>query len=603
MGKPMGKKKINILVMNQTGLRTRNVGCLLVLFFLIAAPARADYKADVDYTRLTSELGVSMPDGAGIPVSQVEAVMQVGTNQAWMPDPNHAQFAGKTITDISGAVPGVFSGHANAVGQRFYGGITSTSPGITAVSSYLAGDWISVGFLQVSPPGSVPLQPLFSASRISNHSWIGSMGAFDLDTLARLDWVVETDEMIQVAGFTGSSRRPLLSSAYNVISVNKTGALTTAGSASAGGIYTAGRTKPDIVAPATNASTATPRVASASALLIEVAHNNPGLSTDQKANSTTNRNGDTVYNAERVEVIKAALMAGADRTTGNTTSTDISDYRINTIDRTTNGLDRRFGAGQLNVYNSYHIIAAGEQNSIEDLPSGGGLIGQTGFDYDPEFGGSKGSNSTATYYLPAAVGPTRLTASLAWNMAVDGGKATSFNSSATLYDLNLLLFDVTDPDNWVLAGSSDSTNENTENMWQLLNSSKDYALQVETGAGQNQFNWDYALAWRITPVVPLAVDPIVLPDALLNAVYPPQTLTAVNGQPPYTWTIVGGVLPPGLNLSPSGAISGTPLVVFTNTNFTVQVTDAVLGTSTLALSLTVKNRDGCAFSCHGNPGF
>ncbi len=599
----MDRKKISILVMAPPSWWTRNTGCLLALFFLIGAPARADYKADVDYTRLASELGASMPDGAGIPVSQVEAVILVGTNQAWMPDPNNAQFGGKTITDVSGAVPGVFSGHANGVGQRFYGDITSTSPGITAVSSYLAGDWIGVGFLRVSPPGSVPLQPLFSASRISNHSWVGSMGTFDLDTLARLDWAVERDEMVQVAGFTGSSRRRLLSSAYNVISVNKTGALTTTGSASAGGIYTAGRTKPDIVAPATNASTAVPRVASASALLIEVAHNNPGLSTDQKAKSTTNRNGDTVYNAERVEVIKAALMTGADRTTGNTTSSDISDYRVNTIDRTTNGLDRRFGAGQLNVYNSYHIIAAGEQNSIEDLPNGGGLIGSTGFDYDPEFGGSKGSNTTATYYLPAAVGPTRVTASLVWNMAVDGGKVASFNGSATLYDLNLLLFDVTDHGNWVLAGSSDSTNENTENMWQLLNSSKDYALQVEIGAEQTQFNWDYGLAWRITPVVPLAVDRIILPDAFLVEAYPPQTLTAVNGQSPYTWTIVGGALPPGLKLSPSGTISGAPLMVLTSANFTVQVTDAASDAATLALSITVKTSNGCTFSCHDNPGF
>ncbi len=38
------------------------------------------------------------------------------------------------------------------------------------------------------------------------------------------------------------------------------------------------------------------------------------LSTDPSVTFTTNRNGDIIYNAERSEVVKAALMAGASRT-------------------------------------------------------------------------------------------------------------------------------------------------------------------------------------------------------------------------------------------------------------------------------------------------
>jgi len=577
-------------------------GALSTVLLLGTPAAQADYKSDVSYTALQSELGAGMPDGNGIPVSHVEASIQIGTNPAWMPDTGNAEFTGKTITDVSGAIPGVFSGHATAVGRKFYGNVTSTSPGITTIASLLADHWLGSGFLRVNTGGSPVYQPLSSASRISNHSWVGNARTYNMDALARLDWAIETDEMVQTVGFNGTATNPLLSSAYNVISVNNTAAPTTAGSASAGGIYTSGRTKPEIVAPANNTSSATPRVASAAALLIEVAHNNPGLSTDPAATSTANRNGDTIYNAERVEIIKAALMAGADRATGNSTSTDITDYRVAAADQTTNGLDRRFGAGQLNISNSYHIIAAGEQNSVEDQPGGAGLIGATGFDYDPAFGGSGGSNSTATYYFAPTAGPARLTVALAWNLSVAGGTPNNFNGTATLYDLDLQLYDVTDPGNWILVGNSQSTTENTENLWQLLDSGKNYALRVQRGVAQAAFKWDYGLAWQATPVPPLAIDPVVLPIAYWNEVYPAQTLTAAGGQPPYSWSVVSGALPPGLTISPNGVISGTP-TTFGLTSFTVQAADTASNTATVDVQISVQSRGYVCGVCHAATGF
>ncbi|MEE4353826.1 MAG: hypothetical protein V2J25_13275 [Desulfatiglans sp.] len=79
-------------------------------------------------------------------------------------------------------------------------------------------------------------------------------------------------------------------------------------------------------------------------------------------------------------------MAGADRFTFNTSTTDnIVDYR-NASYQTETGLDGRFGAGQVNIYNGYHIIAGGELNSDRDDPSGPGEIGWQGFDFDPFFG-------------------------------------------------------------------------------------------------------------------------------------------------------------------------------------------------------------------------
>ena len=76
--------------------------------------------------------------------------------------------------------------------------------------------------------------------------------------------------------------------------------------------------------------------------------------------STSNRNGAVIYNAERSETIKAALMAGASRFTFNTSTTaNVEDYRVAAANQTDNGLDWRYGAGQLNINNSYNILAAG----------------------------------------------------------------------------------------------------------------------------------------------------------------------------------------------------------------------------------------------------
>jgi hypothetical protein len=194
-------------------------------------------------------------------------------------------------------------------------------------------------------------------------------------------------------------------------------------------------------------------------------------------------------------------MAGADRWTSNTTDDDITDYRVNVADQTANGLDRRFGAGQLNIYHSYHIVAAGEQDSDQDdRGSGTGQIGVYGFDYDGAFGGQQGSNSEASYFFTVGTNIVKLTAALVWNIEIDPGPESSFDQDATLYDLDLMLYEVVDPGNpgtWILTSASNSASENTENVWIVLAPGKNYALQVTPGTGQPAFNWDYGLAWRI----------------------------------------------------------------------------------------------------------
>lgn len=480
---------------------------IMYVFILpfVNSDAFAGYKDDIGYTALQDEFGSAIPGGSFIPlVTQVEAALlldhdgddQTDKIKVWAPDPAHPEFTGKTVNEVSGS-PAFYSGHATSVGYRFYGNTNSIATGIKSIEHFLADHWLGRGYLM----GGRLLKPLITKSRVANHSWVGNAVEINSELLRRLDWVINMDEYIQAVG-PCRSNQPLLASAFNSIAVGQASGESGAGSIAVDTVYTSGRTCLQLIAPFKTASAAVPVVASGAAVLIELGHTNPGLSTDPAAVSTPNRNGDTIYNAERSEVIKAVLMAGADRVTHNSVIIDgsapnIVDYRADPANRTENGLDRRYGAGQINIYHSYKIIAAGEKNSEEDQPGSGGVIGHFGFDYDPFFGGVGGSNSAASYYFTVDTDFKRLWASLVWNINIDAGGGTIFNGTASVIDLDLILYDVSDPDApQLVAGSMDSAG-NTENIWIQLKKNKNYMLQVKPAPAQTGFEWDYALAWRI----------------------------------------------------------------------------------------------------------
>jgi hypothetical protein len=483
------------------------------LLVLPLAAAAADYRDDIGYVSLAAELGSATPSGLGVPVSQVENPVPVGPSSVWMPDIGDVEFSGKSIIDKSGGVTGVYSSHATGVAKLFYGLASSTAIDVSSVSVYSALTWVGSDFL-LTPTIGNGAQPLISASRVANHSWIGSTTnvanntTYDSPVLRRLDWVIDRDEFITAVGVNnGGSNVPLLSSSFNAIAVGRSDGGHAAGTVSVGlpaaydTTYTAGRVKPDLVAPDATTSGATALVSAAAALLVQVGHANAALSTDPVSQSTTNRAGNLIRNAERSEVIKAALMAGALRSTsGNVAAPDITDYRVAAGNQTSNGLDRRFGAGQLNIANSYHIIAAGEKNNIQDSSAGGGQAGLRGFDYDRRFGGAAGTNNdVATYYFPVQATDAQFTFALVWNLKIHGGSLSNFNSTAYFYNLDALLYDVTNAASPVLVASSTSTTENTENLNVVLTAGRAYSVQVKRAASQATFDWDFGAAWQITP--------------------------------------------------------------------------------------------------------
>jgi hypothetical protein len=82
----------------------------------------------------------------------------------------------------------------------------------------------------------------------------------------------------------------------------------------------------------------------------------------------------------------------------------------------------------------------------------------------------------------------------------------------------------------------------------------------------------------------LTIPPDVALQASVNGPYT-YTLQASGGTAPYTWSSTGS-LPPGLTMSSSGVITGTPTAAGTYT-FTARVTDAAGRTGTTEIAITI----------------
>lgn len=461
--------------------------------------ASAGVLEDIGYLRLAREVP-GLGDGSGVAVTQVEA-FQKDAPGAYCPDTTRSDLAHVEFLDgtgdyfddnVSKQVVGAPSGHATsqAVVMASTNG-ESMTPGVEGLTCFEAEDWIE---RQLINDGRVLLNPVRGGAPLANHSWVGTLSpdADTLNVLRRIDWLIDVDDQLHVMA-SRTADDEVGSHAFNTLHVRHTGRTAPIASRALDELYVAGRALIDVTVPAPNPSRATSRATSAAALL----------------------RASAAPEVPAPETLRAILMAGADRQVQNSDGSAIADYREDPEHRSDNGLDLRFGAGQLNVFNAYRILSAGATDSAED---GAGEIPPLGFDHDAEFGGAGGSNRRATYRFRTGGEPARLSATLAWNLFV-ADTAGFFDPAPSLVALALALWTV-DGNNETLVVASDSPADNTETLWIELEPHREYVLTVRTSE-PTPFSRPYALAWRI--------DASVVPNAQVPAVPGYSTLAAVLG--------------------------------------------------------------------------
>jgi len=452
-----------------------------------AGIAAADWKDEIGFTQLETELGMSTPTGDGVGVSQVEA----GTDTNYMPNTASSQFTGKTFVDATGTQGASSFSHATNVANVFFGNTASIAPGVTSIRSYQAIDWLNVQL--GSTTGTEPVSHEFSnlsgtiPLQVQNHSWVSRPPArSDYDSDAeydaavadaisdstfiseRVDFLVNRYDLLVVGGTDNSSSRPLpylLAPSYNSLIVGRSNGNHAAGTTS---FYGSGRYLPHIVAPGGTTSLATPMVSSTAAMLYET------------ANGT---------NASHVETMRAVLMAGA-------TKEEFASW-----DRTTTRpLDERYGVGEVNVYNSYQMIAAGEANGSSVTPT---LVDDYGYDFVEtndlpiDF-----STNPMEYQFDVVSGDinNQLSIFLSWNINVqnvdpDAGELETLvdltPGTGDLANLDMKLFDASN----VLIDQSISTLYNFEHLYLTDLAAGSYRLEV---SGDQLV--DYGLAWRYSAI-------------------------------------------------------------------------------------------------------
>ena len=95
----------------------------------------------------------------------------------------------------------------------------------------------------------------------------------------------------------------------------------------------------------------------------------------------------------------------------------------------------------------------------------------------------------------------------------------------------------------------------------------------------------------------LSVATSSLPNGQVGSSYS-GALAATGGTAPYHWALANGTLPPGLTLSASGTIAGTPSAAVNAAAIDVQVTDSGSPAQSSARSLTLTIAPAVLFCSH-----
>jgi hypothetical protein len=414
--------------------------------------------------------------GAGIAVIQAEADVATNTFEA---SPavglsstvfTYINSSGSIATSFPNSV-GAESWHADNVASS----LAAIAPGIRSLDNYDASYYYS----QIVAAGQLPssVNPALHNAQIVNQSFIFT--AVNAAETAAIDqsydyYAAKNNVLfISAAGNSVSPPQPP-SSAYNGICVNAY-SLTPSTSSAPGG-----RSMIDLTAPGDETSYSTPEATAAAALLLQAALGGGG-------------GAGTATDAGDIRTMKALLLNGASKPSGWSHTE-------------TQPLDPVYGAGMVNVYQSWLELTAGNQTASVSAPSAQlqtpvNLRLSSGWDL-----GSLPNGSTTNHYFftaPATgAASDTLTATIDWNVT-----AWDFGGNAIFNNLDLALYDAT-TNSPSLVSISDSTLDNLQQLYVTgLAPGDTYDLRVyDASASVNGGAETYGLAFSA------AAGPVAVPE-------------------------------------------------------------------------------------------
>ena len=499
--------------------------CVLPLAILFASSLSV-HATDLDTVGVTllRQFDPSLR-GDGVRVALVEGPLDNSSPPPFENDPATAGQPASLYTyySSSGTASGVYpntvgsdSWHADAVGADFYSPANGAVPNVAHVDNYEA----SFFFVNVvSPATSIP-------PRVANQSFIFQFSVEDWVN-TNYDNYASQYRTIFVSGVFGENGvKPLCppGTCYNGIGVALYNGFFLPGPTSDG------RCKPDIVSPdvlhqpSSAVSYATPYVTGSATILLQAGGRGDGGS---------NTNG-----VRDLLTVKALLLNGAIKPDGWTNGP-------------TTPLDARYGAGVVNVFNSWNQLKGGQHAPIEATsvstgtphPPGSSSANESslvGWDTNLISTASSSVDKIHHYYfdLPGDA-PRTLTATLVWNRQKN---KTSIN------DLNLFLYDTSNSN---LVTSSVSPIDNVEHLSIPQLPPGRYDLQVlKKGSGQVSSGEAYGLAFEIFNL-DLSVS-IAGTNTLVSWPAAPtgfRLMSASSLTPPISWTPVSASISVDTNAS------------------------------------------------------
>jgi len=451
----------------------RNAFLIFALAVCIGTLAQAQNLDTIGVTVLRSV--ATNVNGSGIRVAQPEAGLDTNNPpMIWQVNPAAVGQSSSLFTYISsGGSASTFpnslgseSGHADSVGGIFYGLGTGVATNVAHVDNYEADDFFNNIIAARNPPN-------INDPVVNQSFTFGGVPASEQEFIDTNydNYAAQYNTLLVSAacnyGISASVCPP--GTAYNCISV---GAYQNGSSYnSVGPTIDNGRCKPDITALSGETSFSTPQVAGAAAVLMQA-----GLRGD--GGSNTNATAD-------IRTVKALLLNGAVKPADWTNVAP-------------SPLDYRYGAGVLNVFNSYEQLAGGKQSYIVStsvitnsphLPTGAtGTVGVlNGWDFNTNTSSATADTVKHYYFNVTNAANTALftaTATLVWDR---------HKGKTNINNLDLFLYDALSSN---LVACSTSLVDNVEHLWLTQLPQSRYDLQVLKHGGTTvTTNEAYALAW------------------------------------------------------------------------------------------------------------